>query len=196
MVNDYFNYAKEETNLQLEIENGIHVIEDKSELNIFKTEEKYRIYDLDSMDDGKQVQLATSMYLDLPVSTNRNHPILILLDGEMTHDVEVIYKKKPPKHHEEKLVNNSWFNYVDSVNVDRNKFLLSAKITPKKMIVDTKDISAYAKDVEQLRLRSVNSFSYKLGGGNNNPPELTDKEVAKMLFWIVIVIILVAVRFV
>lgn len=189
LASDYLKYAKEETDLDLEIDQAIHIVEDDNERNILRTQEKYLIYNLDNMGQGEQVHLMTSIYRDLPVPTTRTHPLFILLDGKISHDIEVVYPTKPLLQKDEKIINNKWFDYNDIVSTQGNKILFSAQATPRRQTVESKELGVYEKDVEELRLRSMNNFSYELSAA------MDDAEVSKVLIYVIIFIVLLAIQF-
>lgn len=191
LTSDYLKYAKEDTDLELETEKGIHVVVDDNKQNIIKTQEKYIIHNLELRKPEEQLHLLTPIYLDFPTTKNRTHPIFITLDGEMKHEIEIIYNKKSSQSNDEKSINNKWFEYYDSITVTGNKLLFSAIAKPKKTIVDSKNISIYVNNVEEMHQRSMNNFSYKPTSRSESDLELTGKEVAQIMLYLVVIGIII-----
>jgi len=161
LADEYLKYAKDETDLEFSIDTPLHIISDDSQSNRLETEEIYIINGLTDNDDNKQLQLPTNIYLEFPTTVNRHHPLGIDLNGVITHNIEIIYKGNSPAATEEKTIKNKWFSYRDKINTKDNTIYLSATATPHKRYVETKDLDTYTDDVEKLRLRSVNNFTYK-----------------------------------
>lgn len=165
LSNEFLKYAKDDADLDLTIVRPITIVKDDSVQNILETEEIYTIENLTDADHNRTVQVPTTIYMDFPTTATDIHPIRIDLDGGIAHEIEVIYKDKRdvPKYDEEKIVENPWFFYRDTVSTKENKIWFRSSAVPHSRFVESKDLKTYLADVEQLRQRNTSNFPYKTG---------------------------------
>ncbi len=158
---DFHRYAEDETQLELAVEKPITIIKDDLQNNIVNTEEIYRINKTTHQDDG-QFHILTPIYQEFPLArSNEKLPLRIDLDGKISHDIEVIYSRKPKQQNTREQIFNTWFSYNDKVIRQGKSLHLSASISPLKSHVKGHDIDEYLQEVELVRNRSMNNFSYQ-----------------------------------
>lgn len=160
---DYLLDAKDNAELSLSILKPLSIIKDNKETNILETEELYAIDNLTNDDDNKKLQMSTNIYYEFPTTTSEEHPVRIELDGEIVHEIEVVYKDDAVNINEAEKIQNEWFTYKDKVLSNRNILHFTTTVTPHKEYVESQQLKTYFDDVEKVRQRSGNNFPYKSG---------------------------------
>lgn len=158
---EFLNWAKSDTELDLSIEKEITIISDDKVKNKLVTEERYLINNVKKTHNDKRINLLTSFYKEFPVSDNHQYPVRVDLDGKLTHKITIHYKRKPQAEESHETIQNSVFNYSDSVKVINDKSMVfETKVEPLKRWVAVNDCEKHFEAVEKMRQRSVNVFAY------------------------------------
>ncbi len=189
LTRDYLKYARDETDLDLEIVQAIRIVDDNYEENTLRTEEIYRIQNIDkTIEKGEQLHLATTLYQELPEANSSSHLIGMALEGEISHDIEVVYPTHPSQGGDEKVIKNKWFYYADSVYTKGNTLFLSAYIQPKKRLVAADEVDEYSQDSKDVWSRSMNNFSYTLSETDSGP-ELSRELISGILLVLAVLVL-------
>ena len=160
LAEDFHNQAEEDIGLELIVSKPLTILKDDALGNVLETEERYEIKGLDKYKED-QIHLLTSIYLEFPLARKTGFPLRIDLDGKITHEIEVNYKSKPQQQPNKKTIKTEWFSYEDSISYQDKSLFLKASAVPIKRHVEGKDVEEYQQHVEELRLRSMNNFTYK-----------------------------------
>ena len=159
---DFLNWAKSDTSLELSNKNTIRIVSDDPISNTIITEEAYNINNLNTTHKGKRIELLTDFYRDFIVSDNHRYPVRIDLDGKVSQTINVYYKTKPGVDISDKRIKTDAFEYEDSVKiVGQKQLVFKISLTPFKQSVPVKDVKEHCEHVEQMRQRSLNIFPHK-----------------------------------
>ena len=158
---DYLQWARDDTRLDLCIIQAISIVQDDKNENILTTEERYKISNMDKTQSDDYVQVTTDFYQDFPIPENNKFPVQIMVDGAMEHRLEVNFRLKPDVEMTEEAISNRHFTYLDKVWLEGKVLNFSTLVIPYREVVKPCDIEQYMSDVEEMRGRSVNIFPCK-----------------------------------
>jgi hypothetical protein len=160
---DYLQWARDDTDLDLSTIQAISILEDDKNENILTTEERYNISNMDKTQADKFVYVTTDFCQDFPIPEDKKFPVLITADGAMEHSLEVRFQVKPNVDATEEGISNRHFTYLDKVWLEGKVLKFNTLITPYREVVEQSDIGQYQSDVEEMRGRSVSVFPYETG---------------------------------
>ena len=155
---EFLEYACNDTQLELEILQGLTVVNDDEINNIFATLEKYQIKNLAKTHQDKKIEIYTKFYQDLPDSGSSNYPILLQLDGCLQHKIDVDYDDVISLDQSEQCIKNDFFEYYDSVRQSNNRLSFETTIKLKNDLVPQSDVELFLQDVDKVKDRYVNTF--------------------------------------
>lgn len=156
---DYLRGARSSTGCRLDALAPVEIVDDRDN-NLLETIERYQINDLEHTHPDRYMQLTTEFANDLPVTLDEGLPIDLGFDGAVGHAIRVTTRRAVSVDKSQEQVQNDWFDYHDSVTRDDNTLKFDATLLPKAAFVPTGKIQPYLDDVEHVRLRSANNFSY------------------------------------
>lgn len=160
---DFLEWAKGDTGLNLELIESVDVVEDDHVVNRLTAKEKYRIVDLAATHANKPIEIMTDFVRDFLTPNNDDFPIRIDLDGEVQHDIFATYDSRPDMQLTKESLSSEVFEYVDLVeNIKGNQVHYLTRVTPLKDYVDGGSmVKEYKKNVEHMRQRSNNLITHK-----------------------------------
>lgn len=160
---DFYEWAKTDTGLNLEIITSACVKNDNHQLNKLTVIEEYQITDLATTHPVKPIELSTDFFGDFLVPDSNDFPIRISLDGTVQHDIYVKYDQRPYMDISKDKFHNDAFDYIDLVEETKEEQLhYLTRVTPLKRFVESGDVAKlYKKDVERMRQRSNNLIRHK-----------------------------------
>jgi len=158
---DFLNWAKSDTNLDLDVIKAVNIVSDDVIKNRLVTQEHYSINNLRTTHKDKRINLLTSFYQEFPVSDNHQYPARVDLDGRLTHQITVHYKKRPEVNESKETIKSPALEYSDQVRfINKTQLLYETTVTPLKDSVDAKECKQHFENVEKMRQRSVNIFPH------------------------------------
>jgi hypothetical protein len=160
---DFLEWAKNDTGLNLEVIAAIDVISDDHAVNKLTAIERYRIIDLDTSHPNKPIEILTDFSGDFLTPSSDDFPIRVDLDGAVQHDIYVTYRRRPNLQTTKERLDTAVFDYLDLVeNVRGNQVHYLTRVTPHKDHVESgKAVIEYKKNVERIRQRSNNLITHK-----------------------------------
>lgn len=160
---DFLEWAKGDTRLSLELIEPVEVVDDDHVINKLTTKERYRIVDLATSHADKPIELLTDFASEFLRPDSDDYPIRIDLDGEVQHDIFVVYDRRPDMQLTKEKLSSEGFEYMDIVeNIKGNELHYLTRVTPLKDQVDSGDEAKnYKKNVERIILRSNNLIAHK-----------------------------------
>lgn len=160
---DFLEWAKGDTRLSLELIEPVEVVDDDHVINKLTTKERYRIVDLATSHADKPIELLTDFASEFLRPDSDDYPIRIDLDGEVQHDIFVVYGRRPDMQLTKEKLSSEGFEYMDIVeNIKGNELHYLTRVTPLKDQVDSGDEAKnYKKNVERIILRSNNLIAHK-----------------------------------
>ena len=160
---DFLEWAKGDTRLSLELIEPVEVVDDDHVINKLTTKERYRIVDLATSHADKPIELLTDFASEFLRPDSDDYPIRIDLDGEVQHDIFVVYDRRPDMQLTKEKLSSEGFEYMDIVeNIKGNELHYLTRVTPLKDQVDSgEEAKNYKKNVERIILRSNNLIAHK-----------------------------------
>ncbi len=159
---DFLSYSKTDTELELEIIEGFHIVSDDEQNNVLTTQEIYSISDINISHKRKNVDLPTEFVKELPTQVSGKYPILLNLDGNLEHIIDVDYRKAHGVAPTQKTIRNDYFEYSDEIIKTKNQFTFISRIKLLDDVVKAEDVDAYVEDVNEVYHRSNNSFPWQI----------------------------------
>lgn len=160
---DFLEWAKGDTRLSLELIEPVEVVDDDHVINKLTTKERYRIVDLATSHADKPIELLTDFASEFLRPDSDDYPIRIDLDGEVQHDIFVVYDRRPDMQLTKEKLSSEGFEYMDIVeNIKGNELHYLTRVTPlKDQVGSGEEAKNYKKNVERIMLRSNNLIAHK-----------------------------------
>jgi hypothetical protein len=160
---DFLEWAKGDTRLSLELIEPVEVVDDDHVINKLTTKERYRIVELATSHADKPIELLTDFAGEFLRPDSDDYPIRIDLDGEVQHDIFVVYDRRPDMQLTKEKLSSEGFEYMDIVeNIKGNELHYLTRVTPlKDQVGSGEEAKNYKKNVERIMLRSNNLIAHK-----------------------------------
>ena len=160
---DFLEWAKGDTGLDLELVEPVDVIEDDNTINKLTARERYRIVNLAKSHANKPIELITDFARDFLTPNSDEFPIRIDLDGEVQHDIFVTYDRRPDMQVTKETISTEEFKYLDLVeNIKGNQLHYLTRVTPlKDQVSGGEDAKQYKNNVKRMLQRSNNLITHK-----------------------------------
>jgi len=158
---DFLNYAKDDTSLNLEMIDGLEMAHDDAIKNILQTKEVYKIIDIEKSHADKRLEILTDFYKDFPIPQGNQYPVGTYADGIVEHNILVKLSGEPDLGPTQFQVKNDFFKYADKVWQDKFETHYLTKLEPLVSYVDAKDIDEYRTEVLKIKGRSLNILPFK-----------------------------------
>ncbi len=160
---DYLRGAREATGCKLEALEPVATLDDPQG-NVLETVERYRILDLAETHPGLYMLVTTEFSNDFPMRLDDSLPLNLGMDGSVWHSIRVTTKRAPDVEVSDKRVNNQWFQYKDTVSSKGTELTFATSLVPSASFVPGAKVQEYMSEVEVVRARSGNNFSYHYPG--------------------------------
>lgn len=160
---DFLEWAKGDTGLELEIIDAADIVEDDQVFNKLTAKERYQIVNISTSHSGKPIELLTDFAREFLRPNSNDFPIRIDLDGEVQHEIFVRYDSRPDMQTTREEITAQEFKYVDLVeNIKGDQLHYLTRVTPLKEYVNSGDDAIiYKKNVERMLGRSNNLITHK-----------------------------------
>lgn len=160
---DFLEWAKGDTGLELEIINPAEIVEDDHVLNKLRAKERYQIVNLSTSHADKPIELLTEFARDFLRPNSNDFPIRIDLDGEVQHEIFASYDSRPDMQTTREEITAEEFKYLDLVeNIKGNQLHYLTRVTPVRDCVSSGEPAVqYQKNVERMLSRSNNLITHK-----------------------------------
>ena len=160
---DFLEWAKGDTGLELEIIDPVDIVEDDQVLNKLKAKERYQLVNLSTSHSDKPIELLTDFAREFLRPSSNDFPIRIDLDGEVQHEIFASYDSRPDMQTTREEITAEEFKYFDIVeNIKGNQLHYLTRITPIKDYVNSGEAAMqYKKNVERMLARSNNLITHK-----------------------------------
>ena len=164
---DYLQWARDDTDLDLSAVQAISVVNDDKRANRLTTVERYKISNMNKTHSDGKAHVTTDFYQDFPIPDDKRFPVQITADGAMEHSLEIKYRFKPGVEPTELGVSNLHFSYLDKVWLEGTVLKFNTLVIPYKELVKQSEIEQYKSDVEEMYERCTNRFPWHTGVGSS-----------------------------
>ena len=180
---DFLEWAKSDTGLELETINPTDIIEDDQVFNKLKVKECYQIVNISTSHSDKPIELPTDFAREFLRPNSNDFPIRIDLDGEVQHQIFVRYDSRPNVQTSREEITAEEFKYIDLVEkIKGNQLHYLTRVTPLKDYANSgEDAALYKKNVERMLGRSNNLITHK------NKSALS-KAIDNQLYWYIFLV--------